>query len=102
VVSLTVGVTNILDISGTDLNNIATLTFATQPSATTPLLVNVDTTGSGNTYAWTAPNFAGIGGTQSRYIMFNFATATSLTLTPAGHTVEGAVYAPNAALVDNW
>ncbi|OON27768.1 hypothetical protein BSA16_30305 [Micromonospora sp. Rc5] len=44
VVTLTPGVTNVLDISATDLANIAVLTFATPPTADTPLLVNVDTT----------------------------------------------------------
>jgi len=46
-VHLTAGVTNVLIISATDLNNIATLTFPTAPNASTPLLINVSTTGVG-------------------------------------------------------
>ncbi|TWJ21544.1 putative repeat protein (TIGR01451 family)/choice-of-anchor A domain-containing protein [Micromonospora endolithica] len=100
VVSLTPGVTNVLDISATDLNNISILTFASQPTASTPLLVNVDTSGVGDNFSWNAPNFAGIGGEQARYILFNFPTATRLTLTPQARTVEGSLYAPNADHVD--
>lgn len=100
VVTLTPGVTNVLNISATDLSNIAILTFANQPTADTPLLVNVDTTGVGNTFNWTAPNFAGVGGNQARFILLNFPTATTLTLTPGAATVEGTIYAPNANLLD--
>ncbi|GAA5178541.1 hypothetical protein GCM10023322_05950 [Rugosimonospora acidiphila] len=100
VVTLDPGVTNVLNLSAADLNNIAILTFANQPNPTTPLLVNVDTSGVGNNYAWTVPNMSGIGGTQAQYVMFNFPTATTLTLTAASATVEGTIYAPNAALID--
>jgi choice-of-anchor A domain-containing protein/uncharacterized repeat protein (TIGR01451 family) len=100
VVTLTPGVTNVLNLTATDLANIQILTFANQPTASTPLLVNVDTTGVGNTFDWTAPNFAGIGGQQARYVLFNFPTATALTLTPQAATVEGTIYAPNASLTD--
>ncbi|GAA2190957.1 hypothetical protein GCM10009848_41760 [Micromonospora lupini] len=100
VVTLTPGVTNVLNLTAADLANIQTLTFASQPTASTPLLVNVDTTGVGNTFDWTAPNFSGIGGTQARYVLFNFPTATALTLTTGAATVEGTIYAPNASLTD--
>ncbi|MFF5175762.1 choice-of-anchor A family protein [Micromonospora sp. NPDC000089] len=100
VVTLTSGVTNVLNIGAADLNNIDTLTFASQPTATTPLLINVDTSGVGNDFAWNAPNFSGIGGNQARYILLNFPTATRLTLTTNARTVEGSIYAPNADLVD--
>ena len=92
--------TNVLNLTAADLANIQILTFASQPTAATPLLVNVDTSGVGNTFAWTAPNFAGIGGSQARYVLFNFPTATALTLTPNAATVEGTIYAPNASLTD--
>ncbi|MFF0152742.1 collagen-binding domain-containing protein [Micromonospora sp. NPDC005203] len=100
VVTLTPGVTNVLNLSASDLNNIQTLTFASQPTADTPLLVNVDTSGVGNDFGWTAANFSGIGGPQARYILFNFPTATALTLTQNAATVEGTIYAPNASLTD--
>ncbi|CCH15815.1 conserved exported hypothetical protein [Micromonospora lupini str. Lupac 08] len=98
VVTLTPGVTNTLNLSATDLANIGTFTFATQPTADTPLLVNVDTTGVADEFVWQAPNFSGIGGPQARFILFNFPTATSVTLTDASATIEGTIYAPNADL----
>ncbi|MET8067555.1 collagen-binding domain-containing protein, partial [Micromonospora sp. NPDC005313] len=100
VVSLTSGVTNVLTISATDLNNIDTLTFADRPTSTTPLLINVDTSGVGDALDWNAPNFSGIGGEEARYILLNFPTANRLTLTAAARTVEGSIYAPNAAFSD--
>ncbi|SBT39486.1 choice-of-anchor A family protein [Micromonospora auratinigra] len=99
VVTLTPGVTNVLNLTATDLANIAVLTFADQPTADTPLLVNVDTGDVGDVFTWRAPNFAGIGGEQARYILLNFPTATRLTLTPDSATVEGTIYAPHAELV---
>ncbi|WP_088974304.1 DUF7507 domain-containing protein [Micromonospora coxensis] len=100
VVTLAPGVTNVLNISATDLANIETLTFASRPTASTPLLINVDTTSVGNDFSWTAPNFSGIGGEEARYILINFPTATRITLTAAARTIEGSIYAPNADLVD--
>ena len=100
-IRLTAGVTNVLNITGANLDNIANLTFANQPTAPTPLLVNVLTSGSGNAYSWKTPNFSGIAGPHSRYVLFNFPTATSLALTSNAATVDSTIYAPNAALTDN-
>ncbi|SCL32442.1 conserved repeat domain-containing protein/choice-of-anchor A domain-containing protein [Micromonospora nigra] len=100
VVTLAPGETNVLNLSATDLNNIAILTFADQPTASTPLLVNVDTTGVGDDFTWNAGNFAGVGGEQARYILFNFPTATRITLPGSSATIEGTIYAPSADLVD--
>ncbi|WP_141561867.1 choice-of-anchor A family protein [Micromonospora sp. WMMA1996] len=100
VVTLTSGVTNVLNLSATDLNNIDTLTFRDQPTPTTPLLINVDTSGVGNTFDWNAPNFSGIGGQQAQYVLINFPTATRLSLTAGARTVEGSIYAPNADFTD--
>ncbi len=101
VISLTPGVTNVLNLSAADLSNIAVLTFATAPTAITPLLINVDTGGIGDSYAWTVPNFAGISGNDARYVLLNFPTVTTLTLTPGAATIEGSIYAPDADLVDH-
>ncbi|WP_027644559.1 choice-of-anchor A family protein [Salinispora oceanensis] len=100
VINLSANTTNVLNINSTDLDNIGILTFADQPTASSPLLVNVSTTDVGDTFAWTAPNFAGIGGPEARFILFNFPTATALTLAPGGATVEGTIYAPRADFTD--
>lgn len=99
-VNLSPNTTNVLNINSTDLDNIGILTFPDQPTASSPLLVNVDTTDVGDTFVWTAPNFAGIGGPEARFILFNFPTATTLTLAPGGATVEGTIYAPRADFTD--
>lgn len=93
------GVTNVLNISGADLNNITTLTFVNRPTATRPLLINVDTSAD-NTYSWTVPTSAGIGGTDAPYILWNFPTATQIIQMPNSATLEGTLYAPNADLID--
>ncbi len=58
VINLSANTTNVLNINSTDLDNIGILTFADQPTADRPLLVNVNTTDAGDTFDWIAPNFA--------------------------------------------
>lgn len=100
VIDLSPNTTNVLNISATDLDNISVLTFADQPTASSPLLVNVNTTDVGDSFSWTSPTFAGVGGPEARFILFNFPTATSLTLAAGGATVEGTIYAPRADYTD--
>jgi choice-of-anchor A domain-containing protein/uncharacterized repeat protein (TIGR01451 family) len=99
-VRLTPGVTNVLNISAADLNNIATLNFPAAPSASTPLLVNVNTTGVGGVFTWTVPNFANVSGSQAEFILMNFPDATQITQTVPSATMEGTIFAPRAQLTD--
>ncbi|WP_255435958.1 collagen-binding domain-containing protein, partial [Salinispora sp. H7-4] len=39
-------------------------------------------------------------GPEARFILFNFPTATTLTLATGGATVEGTIYAPRADFTD--
>jgi choice-of-anchor A domain-containing protein len=93
--TLTPGQTNVLEMSTQDLANLSEITFVNQPSASTPLVVNV----TGASYNGNTPNLAGIGGANAPYILWNFPQATSVVVT-GGATIEGTIYAPNAAL--NW
>lgn len=93
------GRTNVLNITAADLNALSVLTFRSPPTASTPLLVNVDTAGVGGDYQWHSPNMAGIGGTQAQYVLFNFPDATTVHHL-SGDTIEGTVYAPRAAFID--
>ncbi|SNS90139.1 choice-of-anchor A domain-containing protein [Asanoa hainanensis] len=95
-VSLTPNQTNVLNLTGDEFNNLSDLTFNTQPSAETPLLVNV---GTGADYEWRTANFAGISDEQAPYILMNFPDATTITQVGAD-TAEGTIYAPNAAFTD--
>lgn len=99
-ITLAEGRTNVLDVTGEDLNNMADLTFVNKPTADTPLLINVDTSGTGGAFDWSVPNQAGVGGTDAPYILWNFNGATELTLVPNGATVEGSIYAPDADFTD--
>ncbi|MFG3172480.1 collagen-binding domain-containing protein [Streptomyces sp. NPDC048200] len=98
-ISLTEGRTNVLRLTGAQLNNIGILTFLNAPTADTPLLITVDTTGSGGTFTWHTPTMAGVSGEQAPYILWNFADATDITIAD-GDTVEGTIYAPRATLTD--
>ncbi|MFE5829267.1 collagen-binding domain-containing protein [Streptomyces sp. NPDC056488] len=99
-VTLAPGTTNVLHVTGADLSNLASITFRNQPTATTPLVVDVDTTATGGTFDWHTPNTPGISGNQAPYVLWNFADATSITMT-GGDSLEGTIYAPRARLEDD-
>jgi choice-of-anchor A domain-containing protein len=103
-ISLAIGtagapVTNVLNVTGEDLNNMSDLVFLNPPDADSPLVVNVDTSGTGGEMDWTVKTQAGIGGSQAPYIIWNFRDATRLSLV-GGDTVEGSILAPDADYAD--
>ena len=98
--TLTAGTQNVLNVSAADLANIGLLTFRNSPSATMPLVINVDTSGVGNTFTWTLPNINGLSASSAApYILWNFSNATQLTIS-GSQTVPGTVYAPGTAVND--
>ncbi|WP_335988993.1 choice-of-anchor A family protein [Glycomyces sp. MUSA5-2] len=99
-ITLVDGVTNVLNVTGEDLNDMSELDFQNQPTATMPLLINVDTSGTGGELDWEVPNQAGAGGGNgASYILWNFNDTSRLTLT-GGDTVEGSILAPDADYTD--
>ncbi|MBO1334626.1 choice-of-anchor A family protein [Streptomyces sp. VRA16 Mangrove soil] len=98
-ITLTEGVTNVLHITGANLNDIADLTFTNQPSASTPLVVVVDTSAEGGDYTWRTPTLAGVGGAQAPYMLWDFPDATKITIAD-GDTLEGTLFAPSADVTD--
>lgn len=94
-VSLTPGQTNVLELSAADLAALGELTFDTLPDPSTPLLVNV----TGTSFLGSVPNLAGASSAAAPFILWNFPTATTVTVT-GGDSIEGTLYAPNADL--NW
>ncbi len=98
-ISLTGGRTNVLRLTGQQLNDIDEITFLDRPTADTPLLVDVDTTATAGVFAWNTPTPAGISSADAPYILWNFADATSITI-ESGDSVEGTIFAPRADLVD--
>ena len=98
--TLTPGTQNVLDISAANLANISLLQFQNAPSATMPLVINVDTSGVGNTFTWTTPNINGLSASSAApYILWNFFNATQLTISGSA-TVPGTIYAPGTAVND--
>jgi large repetitive protein len=60
----------------------------------------VDTSGVGNTFAWTTPNINGLTASSAApYLLWNFSNATQLTIS-GSQTVPGTVYAPGTAVSD--
>ncbi|MFD3530063.1 collagen-binding domain-containing protein [Streptomyces sp. NPDC058664] len=93
------GRTNVLRLTGAELNRLSELTFLDRPTATGPLVIDVDTTATGGVLTWDVPDLAGISGADAPYVLWNFADATDITI-DAGDTIEGTVYAPRAHLTD--
>ncbi|SDD86202.1 choice-of-anchor A family protein [Glycomyces harbinensis] len=98
-ITLEQGRTNVINLTGEDLNNMSDLTFLNPPSADTPLLVNVDTSGTGGELDWRVATQAGISGPQAPYMLWNFDDTTRLRIA-AGDTVEGSILAPDADYSD--
>ena len=83
---------NVLNLHGSDLNRASIITFNQQPDPNRILLINVDAPG---TFNWEVWNQAGIGGTNSPYIIYNFYNTTTLNINGRS-TIEGTVFAPYA------
>lgn len=81
-------------VSADDLAHLSEISFANAPTASTPLLVNV----TGGVFSGGMPNLAGISGAQAPYLLWNFPSATQIVV-DGGASLEGTLYAPNAALL---
>ena len=99
-VTLTPGKQNVLNISAANLANISTLTFNNSPTSTMPLIINVNTSGVANNFSWTPGNFNGVQNSGVPYMLWNFSTATQVTI-GGSSTVPGTIYAPGATVNDN-
>ncbi|NJO86984.1 MAG: choice-of-anchor A family protein [Lewinella sp.] len=87
--------TNVWNITGAQLNGWSTITFNNQPTATQPLVVNVNMAG---TFNWNVPIMAGVGRTNgARHIIWNFYNATTLGIQGNGMVI-GSILAPNATI----
>ncbi|MEV4416173.1 collagen-binding domain-containing protein [Catellatospora sp. NPDC049609] len=99
--TLTPGTTNVLRLSAGQLDNIATLVYRNAPSATAPLLIDVDTADVDDVFDWTVPEQSGVSSAQAPFILWNFATAEIITQRGRSHTLVGTLFAPDASLSDD-
>nr|WP_276617645.1 collagen-binding domain-containing protein [Streptomyces coryli] len=98
-ISLEDGRTNVLHVTGEQLNDLDELTFLDRPTSSGPLVIVVDTTATGGTHEWDIPNMAGVSGEDAPYILWDFPDASDITIT-SGDSLEGTIYAPGAHLTD--
>lgn len=90
-INLNTGI-NVLNVAGSDLNNVTDWIYNTSPDANHVLVVNVTTPAA---FSWSVANSGGIGFSQCPYILYNFPSCTSLTIAGYG-AIEGTVFAPFA------
>ncbi|WP_158585457.1 choice-of-anchor A family protein [Kitasatospora sp. SolWspMP-SS2h] len=98
-IHLTADRTNVLRLTGTQLNRIGQLTFLDQPTTAAPLVIVVDTNATGHALAWNSPTFAGLDPAGISALLWDFPDATSITHA-SGDTINGTLYAPSARLTD--
>ncbi|MFE9043303.1 collagen-binding domain-containing protein [Streptomyces sp. NPDC007818] len=91
--------TNVLKLTGDELNALSELTFLDRPTASGPLVIDVDTTATGGVFTWDVPNLAGVSADDAPFILWNFSDATAITIA-TGDSVEGTIYAPRAHVTD--
>jgi choice-of-anchor A domain-containing protein len=97
-VTIAANKTNVITVTGAQLAALTNITFSSAPTATNPLVINVNQTGSFN---WTAPfNTTGLTNAAGQFIIFNFYNATGDINVTGSNIVRGTLFAPQAAI--NW
>ncbi len=84
--------TNYLNINGSDLNNVSTISFKEQPSEHKVLVINVDAAGI---FDWSVWEQNTVGLTESSYVLYNFFNTTELNIV-GNEAVFGSILAPFA------
>ena len=88
---------NVLHLTGEELNNLTNFTFNNQPTATSPLIININ---QEEDFVWNVQNEAGIGDQHGAHIIFNFYNNNSvITMETGGATVIGTILAPNSHVI---
>ncbi len=83
--------TNVLNITGADLNAVTSFTYNNAPDSNHVLLINVNVSDS---FAWSPFSTSGIDITGCPYVLFNFYNAPKLNICGTG-SVEGCIFAPS-------
>ena len=96
--TLTAHKVNVINLTGTQLNAITQITFHNQPSATQPLVINVNQTSS---FSWSPATLAAINNASGRFVIFNFYNNTGTVTLTGANTVVGSVLVPNGHFTKN-
>lgn len=89
---------NVINITGTTFAGFTQITFTNKPTANTPLIFNINHTGS------LTDNFfqsIGLTNTDAGYILYNFYNATGNIQIEGGNTMYGSVLIPNGQFTWN-
>ncbi len=90
--------TNVINITGSNLLNITQLQFANKPTATRPLIININQTGN---FIWDAYSVTGLAISDSKYIIYNFYNCTGTITMNGSDLFYGTILAPQAAFTWN-
>jgi len=89
---------NVINITGSSFAAITSITFTNAPNATTPIVFNINQTGS---LTYSSFNATGIQNTDGQYIIYNFYNNTGTITINASNVIRGAIFAPSATVVWN-
>lgn len=93
-VVLNPGELNVMHTTLSTINTIQNLTFQpTTPSASTPLIINIDGEGAASG-TWQLPS-VNLGNPQAPYIIYNILNIETLYISSSSPTLEGTLYAPS-------
>ncbi len=89
---------NVVNIDGDDFAAITNITFNNAPTATRPLIFNINYTGSGT---YSPYNSTGLQNTDGRFIIYNLYNCTGTVTFNASNVLRGTILAPNAEIIWN-
>lgn len=89
---------NVINTTGSGLNAITQFTFNNNPSATQPLIINVNQSGS---FTWNAPTYAGLLTSASKFIIFNFYNNTGTVTLSGSASIYGSILVPGGSFIKN-
>jgi choice-of-anchor A domain-containing protein len=89
---------NVINLTASQLNAITSMTFSNAPSATKPVVFNIDATA---TFTWSPFSVGGLANANGAYMVYNFYNNTGTITLTGGNQVFGAILAPGATFVKN-
>jgi protocatechuate 3,4-dioxygenase beta subunit len=98
VITLAPNKINVINTTGAELNAITQFTFNNNPSATQPLIINVNQPGN---FTWNAQTYAGLQTAASKFIIFNFYNNTGTVTLSGNASIYGSILVPGGSFVKN-